>query len=430
MSRPPLLDAEALPEPEGPPVAIRIRPNAERVVRSGHPWLFEGSVVSESRSALAGEIAVIFDRKNRFLAAGLYDPESPIRIRLFVHGDAAQIGEGLFRTRIQAGLARRSDVASANTTALRLLHGENDGLPGLVADLYERTIVLRIDTVAWLPHLRKLLSPLRELLAPERILLLVSRTVAKSASCPPAIRAHGGVELHLGTDPTSEGTGGAGGVVLPFLETGLHFEAHPFDGQKTGFYLDQRENRRRLEAEFRGGRLLNVFSYTGAFSVYAARGNADEVVSVDRAAPALVQAERHFALNRSDPGVAACRHRTISGDGFRVMEELADRGERFQGIVVDPPSFTRVAAHRDRALAAYRRLTSLALSLLAPGGLLVQASCSARVEAEAFYAGIHEAARSRGIALEEVDRTGHPADHPVSFPEGAYLKCLWARLPE
>ncbi len=426
--RPPLLDPDALPEPDASSVAIRVRPAAERALRDGHPWLFEGGVASESRNAPPGTVGVVFDRKNRFLAAGLLDPESPIRVRLLVHGEPAQIGEELFHSRIRNALARRSEVASHGTTGFRAIHGENDGLPGLVADLYDRALVLRVETAAWLPHLRTLLAPLRALLAPDRVFLLASRPARRSPVCPPELAELGGAELRvseeaLGTDPSGPNSG------LPFVETGLHFEAHPFVGQKTGFYLDQRENRRRLEGEVRGGRILNVFSYTGAFSVYAARAGAEEAVDVDRAEPALRQAERHFKLNREDPGVAACRHRTIAGDAFAVMEELGKRGEEFDTVVVDPPSFTRSAAHRDRALRAYGRLTRLALPLLSPGGLLVQASCSSRAEPEAFYAAVENAVRAARRAMETPVHTGHPADHPVGFPEGTYLKCLWARRP-
>jgi 23S rRNA (cytosine1962-C5)-methyltransferase len=217
-----------------------------------------------------------------------------------------------------------------------------------------------------------------------------------------------------------------GGV--PFLETGFHFEAFPVEGHKTGFYLDQRENRRKLEAEVGGGRLLNVFGHTGAFSLYAVRGGAREVITVDTSAPALRQAERHFARNREVRGVADCLQKTLRGDAFEVMRELARAGERYDTVVVDPPSFTRSWGQRERAIESYSRLARLAVRLLRPGGLLVHASCSARVEAEAFFEAMHAGAQAEGVHLEETARTGHPPDHPVGFPEGAYLKCLWARV--
>lgn len=411
-----MIDLDALPEP-GKNVAVRVRPDAERAVRDGHPWVFGDSLVSVSRKAAPGDVAVIFDRKDRFLAAGLYDPESPIRIRVLAHPDPQEIGSALFLKRLGEALGRRADVASRQTTGFRLVNGANDGLPGLVIDQYDRTLVLQLFTVAWLAHLRDLEQVLRELLAPERIILLPSGRVGGSERWP---RGAGEGGMLFGPAPD-------GGV--PFLETGLRLEAHPFVGQKTGFYLDQRANRRRLsERVQKGERVLNVFSYTGGFSLYAARAGAGEVVSVDQAAPALRQARRHFELNAGEEPIAAARHRTLAGDAFEVMARLADEGERYDVVLVDPPSFTRSAAHRDAALAGYRRLTRLSLPLLRPGGLLVQASCSSRVSANEFYHAVTTEAREAGRPLTELERTGHAPDHPVSFPEGRYLKCLWARV--
>lgn len=415
------IDPEAFPRPADKPVALRLRPAAEQAVRDGHPWLFGDSVVSLSRPAGPGDVVVLFDRKNRFLGAGLYDPEGLIRVQLLVHREPAEIGPGLFRTRIAGALGLRSEVASRQTTAYRVLSGGNDGMPGLVADLYDRTLVLELFSTAWLPHLRSLVPVFLEVLAPERILLLASGRVAASPHCPPTV-AEGGV-LHGGGAERGPEEG------IPFLETGLHFEAHPFEGHKTGFYLDQRDNRRKLAAHAAGERVLNVFSYTGGFSVHAARGGAREVVSVDRAEPVLAQARRHFELNAGDSAVAACRHRTVVGEAFEVMEGMGKgKGrESFDVVVIDPPSFARAARQRERALGAYRKLTALALPLLRPGGLLVQASCSSRVGREEFFGAVHAAARSAGRPLRELERTGHPPDHPVTFPEGEYLKCLWAR---
>ena len=413
------IDPESFARAGERPLALRVRGAAERVLRSGHPWLFEDSVVSTSRPGWPGDVAVVFDSKNRFLAAGLYDPESPIRVRVLVHGESAEIGEGLFRRRIAAALGRRSDVASRQTTAFRVLNGENDGMAGLVADLYGGTLVLQVFTAAWLPHLRDVVPVLRELLAPESILLLVADRVAHGDACPPELR--GGAAVLFGPAPPVDG--------VPFLETGLRFEAHPFMGHKTGFYLDQRANRCRLEDRASGARVLNVFSYTGAFSVYAARGGAREVVSVDRAAPPLAQAERHFDLNRANPAVAACRHRTVEGDAFEVMAEMARDGQLFDAVVLDPPSFARSARHRQRALRAYGTLTRLAVPLVRPGGLLAQASCSSRIGEKEFFETVDEAARSAARPLTDIERTGHAPDHPVTFVEGRYLKCLWGRVP-
>ncbi len=417
MGRPPTLTTDHLPRP----VALRIRPAAERALRSGHPWLFEGAVTRESRPGEAGDVAVIFDRKNRFLAAGLYDPAGPIRVRVLAHGSPAPLDESFFRERIRKAAEARSQVASSHTTGYRLIHGEGDGFSGLVADRYGDALVVKLYSPAWIPRLRELVPPLLEEIGGGPIFILVSRKVAADPRTPEPLRT--GVQLAEGAPWREDG-----GVALPFLENGLRFEAHPLTGQKTGFYLDQRENRARLEARTRGARVLNLFSYTGGFSLYAARGGAGEVTSVDQAQEALNQADRHFALNRDDPGVAEAHHTLLQGDAYTILDDLRRKGERFDVVVVDPPSFAKDSSQQASALGSYARLTRLALPLLPPGGLLVQASCSSRVTAEDFFAGVHRAAREEGRPLDEVERSGHPADHPAPFPEGAYLKCLWGRV--
>lgn len=427
-SPPPHIDPASLAKAAGRRLAVRVRPAAERALRSGHPWLFDESITSISGQGSAGDLAVVFDAKNRFLAAGLYDPESPIRVRVLVHGAPDEIGQAFFGRRVADALGRRRDVASEQTTGFRVLNGGSDGMAGLVADLYDRTLVLELFSAAWLPHLEDVVAAFDELLAPERVLLLAAKRVASGEGYPPQLRD--GAELRAGAElrpgSVQRGEPAAGGI--PFLENGLRFEAHPFEGHKTGFYLDQRDNRQRLGERTAGARVLNVFAYTGAFSVYAARGGARSVVSVDQAAPALAQAERHFELNADDASVSACRHRTVKGDAFEVMAAMADEGAAFDCVVVDPPSFTRAARHRQGALRAYRSLTRLAMPLLRPGGLLVQASCSSRIGRDEFFAAVAAEVHANGRSLTGVEHTGHPPDHPIGFPEAEYLKCFWGRV--
>jgi 23S rRNA (cytosine1962-C5)-methyltransferase len=216
---------------------------------------------------------------------------------------------------------------------------------------------------------------------------------------------------------------------LVFLENGLRFESDPVNGHKTGFYLDQRDNRARLEKQVQGKTVLNVFAYTGAFSVYAARGGARHITSIDTSAPALQAARRNLDLNRQVPPVSGASHRAIVGDAFEELEGLGTAGRLFDVVIVDPPSFARRQSQVARALAAYRRLTRLSLGVLRKGGMLVQASCSSRVDAAAFFGALNQAAVRENRPLLEIERTGHPIDHPVRFKEGAYLKCLFAIAP-
>jgi 23S rRNA (cytosine1962-C5)-methyltransferase len=212
-----------------------------------------------------------------------------------------------------------------------------------------------------------------------------------------------------------------------FLENGITFEADLVRGQKTGFFLDQRDNRARVEKIAQDKRVLNIFSYTGGFSIYAARGGAKEVVSVDISHPALDAAQRNFFHNQHHPNVTACRHIILAGDAFITLNEYAQKEELFDIVIIDPPSFAKRKTEINKALAAYQHLTRLGLAVLSQEGILVQASCSSRVPAANFFTSVQKAAQEAGRPLNEIERTGHALDHPIGFPEGEYLKCLFAR---
>jgi 23S rRNA (cytosine1962-C5)-methyltransferase len=212
-----------------------------------------------------------------------------------------------------------------------------------------------------------------------------------------------------------------------FQENGLTFEADPILGQKTGFFLDQRDNRARVERLSANKSVLNVFAYTGGFSVYAARGGARQVVSVDISPQAMAAADRNMAHNRQISTVAAAVHETLAEDAFEVLMRMASTGRRFDLVILDPPMFAQNQAQAGAAISAYERLTRLGLGVLRPGGVLVQASCSSRVEAEAFFNAIHRAAWEADRRLTEIEHTAHALDHPIGYKEGAYLKCLFAR---
>lgn len=409
-----------LPRPGKRRIAVRVAPAAERALRSGHPWLFENSIRELSHAGAAGDLAVVFDRKGRFLAVGLYDPYGPIRVRVLQHTTTALIGPDWFAARVGAAWQRRhplwdAPARTAPTTGFRVVHGENDGLPGLVVDRYGRTLVLKLYTAAWVPHLHDVVGAVTAVVPDiERIILRLSRHVQ---ALPDAL--HG----------LSDGTvllGPAVRAPVIFLENGLRFEADVTAGQKTGFFLDQRDNRARVGDLAAGRTVLNVFAYTGGFSVYAARGGATRIASVDISGPALAAAQRNFALNRHIPAVARAAHTTLEGDAFALLTELGARDSRFDMVVLDPPAFAKRQDEVAGALAAYARLVGLGLGVLRRGGLLVAASCSSRVGADDFFDAVHVAARQARRPLRELARTGHALDHPVGFSEGAYLKCLFA----
>ncbi len=436
-----------LPSPANKRISLRITPAAERAVRQGHPWIFESAITQQSHDGNTGDLAVIFDKKRRFLAIGLYDPDSAIRVRILQRIKPATIGQEFFKAKLDTANQLRAPLRDAPperlTNGYRLVHGENDGMPGLVIDRYAETYVIKLYTPAWIPHLNDVLAALSDQnlsgFNPTRIILRLSDRVKENDFA-----------LEDGMLPQGEPLDGT----IIFHENGLRFEADPILGQKTGFFLDQRENRARVEKLAKGKRVLNVFSYTGGFSVYAARGGATEVVSLDASKPATDAAERNFALNfspKSPPmappvlrgenaslprargrlggGNRGATHKTITGDAFTEMARMRDEGQRFEMVIIDPPSFAKKASQTEGAINAYQKLTKLGLDILAPNGILVQASCSSRVDSEVFFDAIHTAARQHGRPLNEIERTSHALDHPIGFKEGEYLKCLFATVP-
>jgi 23S rRNA (cytosine1962-C5)-methyltransferase len=394
-----------------PSLRLRLTAAAETIVRGGHPWVFAESVRSQNRQGAAGELAVIFDRRDRFLAVGLYDPDSPIRVRVLHAGKPRVIGPAFWEQRAAEALARREGLFDRETTGYRCINGESDGWPGLVLDRYGETRVVKIYTTAWLPRLAEI-APL--LAGGERLVLRLSRNVREKAA------------ERFGLEEGLVLRGAPLGGAAPFLESGWRLEADVARGQKTGFFLDQRENRRQAGALAAGRRVLNLFSYTGGFSLYAAGGGAEGVCSVDMSEHALAGARRHFELNRHHPGVAGCRHETARADVFAWLREAPRR--RFDLVVLDPPALAKRESERAQALGAYAGLMAAAMARVNKNGVLLAASCSARVSAEEFFALARQAARKSGRKFEEFKTTRHAADHPATFAEAEYLKCIYLRF--
>jgi 23S rRNA (cytosine1962-C5)-methyltransferase len=412
---------DALPRPGRRNLAVRITKDAARHVRSGHPWIFDAAVTSVRGGergdgvGAPGDLAVVFDDDRRFMAVGLWDPGSPIRVKVLHHGDPEPIDAGFWERRLTGAVARRGDlVASTASTACRLVHGENDGLPVVVVDHYGATAVLKVYSPAWFPHLGALLDALRAAVGPDAVVLRLARSV------------QAGETFGLTDGTTIAGPAPDGPV--RFHEHGLAFDADVVRGQKTGHFLDQRDNRALVGNRSRGARVLDLFSCTGGFTVHAAAGGADRVHSVDLSRYAVDATTHNLGLNRDLPAVAACRHRGTVGDAFEVMEALARDGERYDLVVVDPPSFASKQSDVPNALRAYGRLTALAVALVRPGGTLFQASCSSRVPADRFVDQVRRAAVGAGADLRVEHITGHAVDHPVGFPEGAYLKAVLATV--
>ena len=307
-----------LPVPSSSNIAVRVTPAAERALRKGHPWCYESAITHQSRNGAPGDLAVIFDSKRNFLAVGLYDPTSMIRVRILQNRKSARINTDWFAEQLEKAVrlrALRSPISPQNAAPpdTDWYTGENDGLPGLVMDRYADTVVIKLYTPAWIPHLNAVCSALSSIHPAERLILRLSRSLQDQPDL-----------LYGLTDGLILAGPELNGPIL-FQENGLFFESDPIHGQKTGFFLDQRENRDRVETLSAGKSVLNVFAYTGGFSVYAARGGAREVVSVDLSKPACEAALRNMQHNRQDPAITAAVHQTIAEDAFVVMSQMKNR---------------------------------------------------------------------------------------------------------
>ena len=395
-------------------LAVRLTADALRHVRAGHPWVYDGSIKSVSHDGEAGDLAVIFNDRREFAAIGLWDPHSPIRIRILHKGKPTQIDDGFWRTRLKAALDHRQPLLDdPDNTGLRLVNGENDQLPGLIVDQYADVIVIKLYSSAWASHVDAITNALIELRAPTTILLRLARDTARHIAPP----LTDGLVLHGPGAPD----------LVWFKENGLAFGCSPATGQKTGTFLDQRDNRALVARHSKNAKVLDVFCCSGGFTVHAAAAGAALVHSVDLSPHAIEEVAANLEANRAVVRPDLTAESTV-GDAFEVMEKLIREGRRFDVVVIDPPSFAPRESAVSMALRAYQRLTALGLQLLEDGGLLFQASCSSRVDAEDLYATIHLQADLAGVTLSELERTGHALDHRIGFVHGEYLKALLARV--
>jgi len=377
-------------------------------VRTGHPWLYDTGIAKKNKEASSGDIAVLYDDKRVFAGIGLYDAHAPIKVRVLHTGKPVTLDQTWLKDKFAACIEKRKSLADdIQTTGYRLINGENDHIAGVVVDRYEDTLVIKIDSTCWLPHLETIKDILTELIAPERIVLRLSRTVKDFSALEDGAIIYG----RNIREP------------LVFSENGILFYADPEKGQKTGFFLDQRDNRAKVGELAKRLDVLNVFAYTGGFSIYAAKGGAKSVASLDISKPALDACIDNFKLNDIN-----CPHTIICGDAFEEMEKLIKQEMKYGMVIVDPPSFARKQTDVAGAIKAYEKLNRLAVKLLKRGGILVSASCSARVTSEEFFDAVAKAIKSSGRKYQEIKKTGHAKDHQVGFPQGGYLKCLFAKV--
>jgi 23S rRNA (cytosine1962-C5)-methyltransferase len=400
-------------------IKLQVSKTLQAKIQKGHPWVFDYQIQGQTpKEGKPGDLGIIYTSKNKFLAIGFYDPYSDIRLRILQWGTSQTIDAQFFCDRLQKALALRSPLENQGTSGYRVINGENDGFPGMVLDRYEDTAVLKLYTAAWVPYLDGFLDSLAETLPIQRCVLRLSR------NCRPAVEAissfrEGQILFGPGLDSA-----------VCFRENGLFFEADVLAGQKTGFFLDQRENRQRIRSLAKDKSVLNVFSYTGGFSVYAFAGKCRSVWEIDSSPLALKTSRDNFALNFSATESGGKEFQQIEGDAFNALRQLQDRKISFDIVILDPPAFAVKKKQKPRALQTYRRLAESGARLTSPGGLLFAASCSRQVSADEFFHEVFSGVRSAGKNYQETDRTGHAMDHPVTFKEAEYLKGIYLKISE
>jgi 23S rRNA (cytosine1962-C5)-methyltransferase len=377
-----------------------------RALASGHPWIYRDHVPRGFDAPTGSWVRV---RSGPFTAVALWDGGSPLALRVFSRGDVPD--EAWIHERVRSAFELRHLMGvSARASAYRLIAGEGDGLPGVTADRYGGFVVVTADTDALAGIMPWVVSGLRAALPEGDALAGIVKKVRGESE---ATR----IELLSGRLPPRD---------LVVEENGARFRANLFAGQKTGLFLDQRDNRHYVESIASGRRVLNLFGYTGGFSVYAARGGATSVTTVDVAEGAIADARENFRLN----GLDADGSEFLAVDAFEYLARAREKRERFGVVVSDPPSFARSKAHRDKAIQAYVKLHAAGLAVTEKDGLYCASSCTTQVSLEAFHGALAQAAHKARVRAQIVHDAGQPADHPVSpgHPEGRYLKFVVLRV--
>ncbi len=389
---------------------VLLQPRRARPFYGGHPWVFAGAVAAVEGEPEDGDEVDLVAHGGAFVARGLYNSKSKIRVRLYSR-DPVPLDRDFFRDRLAAAVRLRQMLGMDGPgRGCRLVFSEGDGLSGLVVDRYDRWLVTQFTALA-LARRRELFAELlAELTGAEGVYLRTERGVGTLE----------GLELH---DGPLRGNLPAGPVAIE--EDGLRFQVNVAEGQKTGFYLDQRDNRRAVARLARGRRVLDAFCYSGGFGLHAARAGAEAVVGVDQSGPALELARENARLNGLDGRVSF-----VQGEVFGELAALAERGERFGLVVLDPPKFARARGAVEEALRGYRRLQAVALRLLEPDGFLVTCCCSGLITADMLEDLLAQLAAETRRDVQVLERRGPAPDHPVSVAcrESHYLKCLVTRV--
>jgi 23S rRNA (cytosine1962-C5)-methyltransferase len=391
---------------------VILRPGREKPILNHHPWIFSGAIGRIEGEPQDGDIVEVRDADRRFLASGYINRHSQISVRLLTWTEGEIPDQEFWRRRIHESIQRREDLLQdEGTTALRLIHAESDLLPGLVVDRYGEYLVLQSLTLGIERHKPQLVEILAELLQP--------RGIYERSDVD--VRA----KEHL-TQSTGVLWGEEPPPLVEIRENGLHFLVDLKGGQKTGFYLDQRDNRRRLAHYSAGRSVLNAFAYTGSFAVCAANSGAGPITNVDSSEEALSLAWRN--MDRNGQGDRSDEY--LAGDVFHVLRQFRDEGREFDLVILDPPKFAYSRSQLDSACRGYKDINLLAIKLLRPNGILFTMSCSGLVTPALFQKVVFGASVDAGRDVQALERLSQATDHPVllTFPEGEYLKGLVCKV--
>jgi 23S rRNA (cytosine1962-C5)-methyltransferase len=390
---------------------IVLKPRKSRPFYNRHPWVLDTAIDRVEGSPADGDVVDLLSDKGKFVARGVYNSRSRIRVRLYIWRKTEPLDRDFWRRRLEAALRLRADLGYNDAEgAARLVYSEGDGLSGLIVDRYAEYLAIQVTALAMAVRLDVIVPILVELVHPRGIVIRTERGMTQAE----------GIELR---DGPYWGEPPNGPVFI--RDHGLRYGIDLAEGQKTGFYLDQRENRKAAAAYLRGRRVLDMFCYSGGFSIAAsALGGAREVLGFDSSAKAVTLARANAELN----GLASVRF--DAGDAFEVLESMVAAGERFGGVILDPPKFARSRTAVNEALRAYHWLNRLAVQVLEPGGFLVTCSCSGHVAREDFLDMLLGVAQQTGRDIQVLEQRGASPDHPVSATcrESEYLKCFVCRV--
>lgn len=386
---------------------VTLQEGREKSLRRHHPWVFDGAIATVAGRCRSGDTVDVVSSEGQWLGRGAYSPNSQIRVRIWTFDQQEVVDNGFFLRRIeQAWTLRQRLMKYANTNACRLIAAESDGLPGVTIDLYNNLAVLQLLSAGAEKHRNKIVWALKKLLPDVAIFERSDVDVRAKEGLEPVIQAlHGDIPEEV-----------------EISEHGVNILVNPHTGHKTGFYLDQRENRRAAARYAKDATVLNCFSYTGTFACYALNGGASHVTNVDVSQPALDLAARHIALNGFNE--SQCNH--VKGDVFEVLRQYHSDNQQFDMVILDPPKFVDSKASLKRACRGYKDINMYGIHAVKPGGILLTFSCSGLMEQSLFQKIVADAALDAGKRVQILEHLSQAPDHPVglNYPEGYYLKGL------